>query len=502
MHIAAIQQKIFQIIDKNALLLIMVSGLFVRVFFYFLSPNILYIDEIYQYIEPAYSYYKSNTIFTWEYQVDIRNWLWPSFIAIFVWPAQILIGTLFSFKFSVVLLCSLLSLMTIYAAYKIGCIENRNTGILAAFFTAFWCDFIYFSSHPLTEIVANNFLMLGIAFAFCARVDPLVKDRPVFQNLIFFCGLMLGFAFIFRFHLAPVLMCIAIYVIIYYKLRGFYLIFLGSIFPLFLYGLFDYIKIGFPFQSIYNNIKINIIYGASKEFGVEPFYYYLLSDYFFGLSFVFCLFYVFKLKINNKLNFIFLLSTVNLIFFSFIEHKEIRFIYSSYMLNFIFIFINIIKNYNVRYFHFLYICMFILFFSFTANDRLKYLWKHHQVYIYAAEELNKKNDMCGLGLYGTSWISFPGSSFLQKDVLIYQDNITNEEEGSKLDENYNYVVVGENFIVKDQFKIQNCYKNQLTSEKICIYKREGACSVSHNDSLNQHVLHNNVPEAIRHKIIK
>lgn len=493
----SISQSLFRLIRKNDLALIMIAGLLVRVISYFLSPNINFIDEIYQYIEPAYSYYYDKTIVTWEYKFGLRNWLWPNLLALAIWPAQTFFGTLFAFKFSIVLFCSLLSLISIYAAYMIGSLENRNIGILAAFFTAFWSDFVYFSSHPTIEVVANNFLMLGLALALCANKASVPESSTHFRNRFLLCGVMLGFAFAFRFHLAPALAFIGFFILFKNKSNALKYVLIGSIFPVIIYGYLDYIKIGYPFKSIYNSININIFYGIAQKFSITPFYTYLVDDTFLAIALILSMWLIFVdfKNQNNKFSMLFYTSIVILIFHSLIGHKELRFIYSAYMLMLLFVLIKIALIKNTRKIS-TYSMAIIVSFSVIAGFRYRNLWDANQQYILAAEFLNKKQNICGLGLYGIEWLLFPGTAFFQKDVYIYKEDTAKIPHSQRLHASYNYLLASDTVDVKAGFTREICYSIASNDKKACIYSREGTCFVSRNDALSNSIGHSRITDNV------
>ena len=81
--------------------------------------------------------------------------------------------------------------------------------------------------------------------------------------------------FCFRFHTAPALLFAAIYACRWhFRARWMPLIVAGSL-PVLALGVLDALTWGLPFQSVWQNLWVNIVEGRSRIYSVEPLWWYV-----------------------------------------------------------------------------------------------------------------------------------------------------------------------------------------------------------------------------------
>ena len=288
-------------------------------------PSLNWGDEIFQTIEPAHRLVYGYGLVAWEFQLGMRSWLLPGVIAGFMQLARA-IGDGPSYYLPVI--AGAFALLACVPAMCCFFWFRRWYGLPAAFagaaVAAFAPELIYFGSRALTEIVAAHLLVLG-----CYLLEP---GYPVSsRRRRFAAGLLFGLVCYLRVHLAP-----AVFIIVIWSLwRGW-----RQRFPALLAGAFcalasamalDWATLGYPFASVWRNVLYNVIHGVSAEFGVEPWYYYLLGE--LGIWAAGVPFLLASIALGAR-RFPALLAAAVVIVavHSCIAHKEYRFIYPAVLL--------------------------------------------------------------------------------------------------------------------------------------------------------------------------
>ncbi len=187
---------------SNKLIIILFSALLLRLAISIAVPHIVHPDEIFQVVEQAYSFYFEDRVIPWEIRDSLRGWLWPMIISGVIFPSEKLGGGGAGIAISVLIFMSLLSLAGVYAAYSIGMLKSQRHAIAGACVTAVWYEFIWFAGNPLNEAVATYCLLIAIAVLL--RINGAAG--------LFFGGVCLGLAFVFRLRYAPAIAFIALYI--------------------------------------------------------------------------------------------------------------------------------------------------------------------------------------------------------------------------------------------------------------------------------------------------
>lgn len=283
-------------------------------------PSIIHQDEVFQYLEQGHRLAFGNGFVPWEYLVGSRLWLLPGFIGGVMWLCR-LFSESPEFGLAIVAITmSLLSLVPVVCGFLWG----RNVGgflgaIAVGTLNAFWFEMVYFAPHALSETLAADFLVAGLYVAYPG-------GRPISRKSLFWGNVLLGFALVTRFQLAPAI-GVGVIAICGREVRSRYpAAVLGLAVPILLSGLLDSFTWDWPFQSMVMNVWVNLIEGVASAHSVAPFYQYLafLVTYWSG---AFVLIVILALCGARKLPVLLLVVATAFASHTVLIHKEYRFIY-------------------------------------------------------------------------------------------------------------------------------------------------------------------------------
>jgi len=238
-----------------------------------LHPSLNWGDEVFQATEQAHRLVYGYGLEPWEFQVRMRSWLLPGFIAGLMQAARMLapgpavylpvIACAFGCLAAAPMVCAFL-----WCRRQLG----DWPAVLAALVAGTAPELIYFGDRTLAEVVAGHVLIVGMYV--------LLPGDPVrWWRRLTIGGALLGLTLALRIQLLPVVgVLIAVTAIgprQWWRLAavggGFVGVMLAT-------GLFDAVTLGAPFASVTRYIYYNIVLGASTSFGVEPWYYYPLAE--------------------------------------------------------------------------------------------------------------------------------------------------------------------------------------------------------------------------------
>ena len=317
-------------------LIIWFLALLLRVISAIFSKGYIHPDEIYQSIEVINYGIFGRGFIPWEFFEGARSWVYPGIVYI-IFKIMIFFGAtdIEVIIIGVRLFSGLLSMSMVIVAYFFGKeLYNKKAGIFASLFIGIWYDFIFWSTRTMTDGIAINFIFLAVYFSF--RVKKNSKWRDKLSNFevkkeirdSFLAGLFLGIAYIFKFPTAVFGLPIVIWFLFQKRWRGILCFAATVIVVVLMHGVFDYFTWGRFFQSTIEFFEYNIISGKNAEHGTYPFYSYIaLFAYYYSIfSVLFLLFVVIGFRKNRGTIFLVLASLFFIIVFSFISHKEYRFI--------------------------------------------------------------------------------------------------------------------------------------------------------------------------------
>ncbi|MCC8977610.1 4-amino-4-deoxy-L-arabinose transferase [Bradyrhizobium acaciae] len=283
-------------------------------------PNVMYPDEIFQYLEPAWRMLGHDGILTWEWRDGIRGWFLPTLLAgpVALGDAIAPHGAGAFLVPRLVAACASLSIVV--SAWFFGARVSRTHAVVAGFATAVWFELIMLAPHTLGEPLAT---------ALIVPAALLVTDHPS-QRRLAIGGALLAFAFVCRFQHAPAIAVLAVGAC-WTRWRNLIPLVAGGLVALLLAAAIDLAHGAVPFAWLIANIKENLVHDRATGFGVTPPAAYLVNFLIvWSAAIVLPLAAIWRGWRHAPL----LLATAlaNLVFHSLIAHKEDRFVFLSVVL--------------------------------------------------------------------------------------------------------------------------------------------------------------------------
>lgn len=284
-------------------------------------PTMIHYDNVFQSLEQAHRLVFGYGTMVQEYQIGMRNWLFPGFIAGLMWLCKQFSSSAVLYLTVIKAVMSAVSLIPVYVTYQLARrIAPFGRAIAVSMLPAFWYEAVLFAPTTFFGPFAANLFVLACYWVLCA--DQAVNASRV-RALA--AGLLLAVVSIVRFHLLPEV-AFALWIIWRYRpawRRDVMVCFLAAFL---LFGLLDWLTWSYPFQSIIANVKFNIVeHIAAKRFGDAPFYWYavLLWRHLYILIVPIVVVLVMTAK---RYPLLLGAIVINLFSFSVIGHKEYRFI--------------------------------------------------------------------------------------------------------------------------------------------------------------------------------
>ena len=303
---------------------VLALGFALRLAAWWAWPNVQWADEIFQVTEPAHRLVFGTGIVAWEWLVGIRSWLLPGIIAGLMELGRLFGGDdpeLINLPFEIMM--AALGCLPVLCGYLWGQnLYGRSGGVIAGFATAVWSDLVYMSPHTFNEVVAADLLSLGLFLGYPGTADA----RPSAKR-VFWSGVVLGLVFAFRFHLAPAL-AIAAIVLCWNRSADWRAFMTGAAIPVIGLGILDWITLSTPFQSIWLNIRYNVVAGISREYGTDPWWMLVVL---IGVIWAPVLpVMIFALGVGaRRLPILLLVAATIFATHSLFAHKEYRFVYPA-----------------------------------------------------------------------------------------------------------------------------------------------------------------------------
>ncbi|WP_338830427.1 4-amino-4-deoxy-L-arabinose transferase [Bradyrhizobium sp. 27S5] len=380
-------------------------------------PNVMYPDEIFQYLEPAWRMLGHDGILTWEWREGIRGWLLPTLLAGPValgdaiapdGPGAFLVPRL---------VAASASLSIVVSAWFFGARISRSHAVVAGFAAAIWFELILLAPHTLGEPLAT---------ALIVPAALLVTDRPS-QLRLAIGGALLAFAFVCRFQYAPAIAVLALGAC-WTHWRNLIPLVAGGLAALLLAGAIDLAHGAVPFAWLIGNIKENLLHDRATEFGVTPPSAYLINFLIvWSVAIVLPLAAIWRGARHAPL--LLAVAVANLVFHSLIAHKEYRFVFLSVVL---FIIVAALGSGDgVRWLRTkggwrrgaLPIVMggwALLSVALAgASEGMRDYWTRGVGAAQLAAELRNDPQMCGLALYNVRFQLLPGRERLVGPVPLY-----------------------------------------------------------------------------------
>jgi hypothetical protein len=458
-------------------LLVLAAGL--RIWIANFQPNLIWGDEIYQVVEPAHRLVYGTGLTAWEYVVGMRSWLFPGVIAGVLWLGH-LFGSGPAFKLiPVQLFMVLCSLIPVAFAYRWGeRLDGVRGGVIVGGFVALWVDLLYMASHPLSDVIASDVLMVGLYAALPVTTHPGPRR-------LMLAGFLFGLAFALRMQLGPALLVAAIFACGREK-RAWVALILGGSAILLLAGLLDWVTLGAPFRSIWLNLWLNIAKGVSSDYGTAPGAYFLVAPIlFWGL--IPAMVVAAQFAIGSR-RFPALFAVVLTIFLtqSLVGHKEWRFIFPALapLVTLCGIAtIREIQDIGRKWTPSPNILAGIALVAWTGLSlvvamgpgyRPHWTFRHDLVSAFAMAA--RQPDLCAIGVIDIIWTNTPGSAALPTGVPIYAGKIADMLRDHA---GYNMAISRENVTLPGYTRM-GCFGGSENMagkrENACVWRRDGGCS--------------------------
>jgi hypothetical protein len=349
--------------------------------------------------------------------------------------------------------------------------------VLAGLVAATWFELVYFAGRPLTEAVAATFLVVALALASVPQM------QLGFRRLAAI-GSCLGLALMLRFHLAPGLLVVAVW-LGGRDLRGRWVpMALGALAPLIVFGVADWLYWGAPFSSYVAALRIDLIDGKASAYGVEPpsYFFEQLADIWAGALPAMAALVILRARASALW---IVVALVIIASHMLIPHKEYRFVFPA----------------------FASLALVAAMGSADLIERMRQLpgvpgralvavgaalwvgtslelafapgfkdeWFETGDVIAASFKLAHQDDLCGVLFYNHDWAATGGYAHLHRDVPMFvladDQDTARQSTGA-----FNAIILTHEFLdnFAPQFALQDCSGDD--DEDVCIMKREGDCT--------------------------
>lgn len=237
-------------------------------------PSMNWGDEVFQTLEPAHRLVFGYGLVAWEFQLGMRSWLLPGFLAGLMEATRPFGDAPQDYLGAIALALGLLACAPLLCAFAWS---RRQFGLIAgcvaAAAVAVAPELVYFGARTLNDVVAAHVLVVA-----CWLVAPGPTYPTVSRRRIAAAGLLLGLVCLLRLQLAPAAAVIALWPPAEgWRLRLPALVG-GGLAALVLGAGLDWVTLGYPFASVWRNLYDNIYLGVSSGFSVEPWYFYLAGE--------------------------------------------------------------------------------------------------------------------------------------------------------------------------------------------------------------------------------
>lgn len=460
---------------RHALALIVGLGLAIRLAL-LITPRSYFPDEIFQYLEPAHRLVFGTGIVTWEYRYGIRSWLVPLALAgpmaVGGWLSPTGGAYLLFAKVALVLL----SLTSIFAAWALGRRISTAHAIFAAFITAIWSDFVYFSGQALTEAIAVSSFLPAAALLYD-------RSRETTGRLVL-AGALIALTGIIRFQYGP---AAGLLLVMACGLDGrrWRACLGGVVLALAMSAILDLAMGQRPFSWLVENIRQNIVSGRSHAWGVTGPLFFVVK---LGENWSFWTIPILLLGYTGAKRYPALgaAAILNLVVHSAIAHKEFRYLLLSLLLVVLLAAIGTVdaivaagdRKRQARLF-------VIAFASWIAASILTGLAPYDlrsmatpKLQAFAA--LRAQPALCGVALSHVDWFQTGGYAYLHRRVPLYVPDLTKRPDRSLGEARaaYDTIVAGPTaHAIPAGFTQTGCFGNESRrpDQAVCVYQRPGNC---------------------------
>jgi len=457
------KSRIKSFIIKNwIIILIWFLAFVVRILASIFSKGFIHPDEHYQSIEIAYYEIYGEGYIPWEFEEGVRSWVYPGIVLLIfklmIWIGVTNIETILIFVRLFSAFCSMITVITIYFLGKD--LFDERVGLVATIFVSFWSDFVFWSVRTMTDSITMHFAILGIYIIVHYITKPkktnlteeqISKNKKI-EGIVpgLLAGLMFGLSFIFKFPTIILAFPFGLWLLIKKKWSAVSFLVIGIGIMVVVQGIVDVFTWGSFLQSPIGYFNYNILTGQSENHGISPFFTYpvLMFDAYGDFFIIFLLFFFFGLN-KEKKNLWFLFSALSFILvFSFIGHKEYRFILPVMPLLVIFAakgFLEYpikINHNNIRKGIFVFFTIFTLGCSLGNTFYFRTFQPHNQL-CQSVKWVCEQEDINHLIIVEDNLYNTPGFAYITNNIsYIYASFIVDYYCGIYVHEQY-YIIVSE-----------------------------------------------------------
>ncbi|NHJ49034.1 MAG: phospholipid carrier-dependent glycosyltransferase [Asgard group archaeon] len=426
--------KLKEILKANWLiLLIWLIAFTIRVFVAIFSKGYIHPDEHYQSIEVAYDTVFGLGRIPWEFEDGIRSWFYPGIVVVIFKSLKFIgITDINSLIIGVRLFSTFCSMITVIVTYFFAKkLFDKRVGIIATVFVSFWHDFIFWSARTIGDSIAMNFIFLGCYLTFLCfpnRNEEVSEAKLSTQKFVLrslFAGISFGIAFMLKFSSVVIIIPLIIWLLVYKKWKEVLILIGGLGILVIVQGVIDHFTWGSFLHAPIEFVKFNILEGQSVKFGISPFISYiaLIFDAYSEYFLIFLMFIIIGSKCTKKHSILLTTFFFYFLVFSFISHKEYRFILPIMPILVLFaakgfaVYPNRIKKGSIKKPIFVTMVLVTIAFSCVNSFYLKTFQPRNQGCL-AMEWIGQQSDCEIVMLIDGASFNLPGYAYLQTNVLI------------------------------------------------------------------------------------
>jgi GPI mannosyltransferase 3 len=460
-----------------ALISLLVLALLIRVAVIIGFPSIHHPDENFQLLEQGHRYFFGTGLVPWEFSVGTRSPVLPFALGLVFAAAEPLVGGPEGYIFVTRLLLAMSSLAGVAAVYRMGQRVSPTHAVLGGLVTATWFEFAYFAGRPLTEAIATTVLLVGLSLAS-------VSECEFTRKRLVYIGFCLALCLMLRVHLLFGLL-IAWMWVGQLHVRRWWLMGIGALIPVAMFGIADAIVWGEPFQSYFKAIEVNLFQGKASTFGTNPFdwYFRLLAQRWSYAAPLLLLLVVLR---TRSLMLWVLVALCILLTHSVIPHKEYRFVFPAFACLIVVAAMasaDLVQSLRRQWRWAGAVAAAGSWVAVSAAlafaPSFKFEWFKQRDMIEAEFLLANQPNLCGILLYDYQWWDTGGYAYLHRNVPFYQLSERSSANASRLASAFNAVVL-ERSSTPDfpkEFTVRKCVGSGKVDD-VCIMMRKGDCTHS------------------------
>jgi hypothetical protein len=459
-----------------ALITLLVLGLLVRVAAIIEFPSLHHPDENFQLLEQGHRYFFATGIIPWEFLIGTRSPVLPFILGLVFAASEPLVGGPEGYIFVARLLLALSSMAGVVAVYRMGKRVSPIHAVLGGVVTATWFELVYFAGRPLTEAVATTVLLVGLTLAS-------VSEREFSRKRLIYIGICFALCLMFRMQLIFGILVAWIWVGRSH-LERWWLMGLGAVIPVAVFGTADTIVWGAPFQSYIEAIEFNLLKGMASKFGTAPFdwYFRLLAHQW---SYAAPLLLLLVMMRMQSLMLWILVALCILLTHSIIPHKEYRFVFPAFACLIVMAAMasaDLVQSLRGQQWDWASAVVaagiwVVISAALAFAPSYRPEWFRSRGLIEAEFLLAKQPNLCGILLYNYGWWETGGYAYLHRNVPFYQLGEFSRTNISRFASAFNTIVLPRSLAADfpKEFTLRKCIGGGQADD-VCVMKRDGTCT--------------------------